>query len=634
MGLYFTFSIVLYYILGIAIYFAIKTIFLKKKTRTFKLISGKRYFRYIKLIFHQKVILYIIIFSIISNTIVIFQNQKYQNLYKDEQTITQEAVIISEKQEKEYYNRYKIKIAGSNIYLYLRINKKITTSLEYGDKIKFSGEFIKATSQRNYGGFDYQEYLKTQKIYGSVKVEELEVVAKKKANPVFTIANQITSKIKQKIDYNFETEQASILKGILLGDTSQIEEKMQENFRVSNISHILAVSGMHITYLMIGINLLFQSRIGKRKTSFFVIIFLLFYMFLTGFSPSVVRAGIMGILVIGAGIFYRKNDIWTSLAISLFLILIDNPFLITNMGLQFSYLGTIGIILFHSNVLQFLKNIKIRDQKWKYKFSRKLILSIAKIKEILAVTISAQLAILPVMLYHSNLFGTYFLLTNLLVSLIIGPIIIISMITIVFSFFLPFITKILSFLLNYFIQILIGISNLGNLPFAKIYIPTPKAWAILLYYFFILISNFIYPLYYLKKLTNTQMRARNLIALAKYKFIQDKKKHLKIMIIIFILFLFIQFMPKKLEIHFVDVGQGDCTFMETPYGKTILIDGGGSLSDEFDVGQSTLLPYILDRGYTKIDYIFISHFDQDHVRFYSIFIKRNKSKKCNNRKTI
>jgi len=100
------------------------------------------------------------------------------------------------------------------------------------------------------------------------------------------------------------------------------------------------------------------------------------------------------------------------------------------------------------------------------------------------------------------------------------------------------------------------------------------------------------------------------------------------------IFSIFKFIPKDLKIHFVDIGQGDCTFIETPYGKTILIDGGGSSSKDFDVGKSTLLPYVLDRGYTSIDYVFISHFDQDHVRFYPTFATRNKSKKDNNWKAI
>lgn len=72
-------------------------------------------------------------------------------------------------------------------------------------------------------------------------------------------------------------------------------------------------------------------------------------------------------------------------------------------------------------------------------------------------------------------------------------------------------------------------------------------------------------------------------------------------------------LPKDLKIYFIDVGQGDSTLIVTPRNKTILIDGGGSTSSEFDVGEKTLLPYLLDRGITKLDYIMISHFDQDHV---------------------
>ena len=85
------------------------------------------------------------------------------------------------------------------------------------------------------------------------------------------------------------------------------------------------------------------------------------------------------------------------------------------------------------------------------------------------------------------------------------------------------------------------------------------------------------------------------------------------MIVLVSLVFILNTIPEKLKIHFVDVGQGDCTFITTPQNKTILIDGGGSMSEEYDVGKSTLLPYILDRGYTKLDYVFISHFDQDHV---------------------
>lgn len=155
------------------------------------------------------------------------------------------------------------------------------------------------------------------------------------------------------------------------------------------------------------------------------------------------------------------------------------------------------------------------------------------------------------------------------------------------------------------------------MPFSKIYIVTPKIFSILIIYIFLIILNYIYKIYHDRNPSNTKIRFRNLIALYKYQFIQNKVKYKKrivtILLLIILFFSIFCFFPKDLKIYFVDVGQGDCTFIVTPKNKTILIDGGGSTGSDFDVGESTLLPYILDRGYKKIDLMFISHFDQDHV---------------------
>ena len=600
------------YLLITAVYLIILKIKNRKNTnKTFKLLSMKRYFRYIKLILNRKVVLCFIIFSIISNSIVIYQNQKYDNKYTNEEKIIGEAIVLSNKQEKEYNNVYKIKYEDT--YLYLKIDKKLIKDLKYGDKIRFSGEFIEATKQRNYGGFNYKQYLKTLKIYGSIKVEEIEVIASNQTNLFFRITNEIAFNIKQKIDSFMKKEDAAILKGLLLGDTREIADEVQENFRISSISHILAVSGMHVTYVIMGIKMLFESHLGKRKTKFIIIIFLILYTFITGFSPSIVRASVMGILLVGAEILHRKNDIWNSIAISLLLILFYNPFLIMNVGLQFSYLGTIGIIVFHKNILKLLKDIKTKNKKWKYQYNKKIMKFINKVKEVLAVTISAQLTILPVMIYHFNLLGIYFFITNLLVSIIIGPIIMLGAIAIFFSIFLFPITQILGVILEILIKSLIVISNFSKIPFSKIYVATPKIYDIILYFILIFLFNLLYTLYHSKELNRTQMRARNLIALIRYKVFMNRGKYKKIIFIPVFIIIFISITPKKLNIHFVDVGQGDCTFIVTPRKQTILIDGGGSTSKEYDVGKNTLLPYVLDRGYTKLDYIFITHFDQDHV---------------------
>ena len=601
MGLYFKFSIVLLYIILAVIYLINHIVTKRENYRTFKLFSLRRYFKYLKIFLNFNIISIIMFFSIISNSIIIYQNKKYEKLY-NQKYISGEAIVVSNKIESKYYNKYKIKFKKT--YLYLNLSKKFSKELDYGDIIKIEGEYIIPNQARNYMGFDYKEYLKTLKICGSVKSNNIEIIRKNQGYKIFTLANKIAKLIKNKFDENLNKEDASIAKGILLGETTEIEEKIQENFRVSNISHILAVSGMHVTYLIFGINIVFKGKLGKRKTAFLVIFFLIIYMFITGFSPSVVRAGIMGILLIFSKLLYRKNDILTSLSISIFLILIYNPFLIKNIGLQFSYIGTIGIILFYKNVYDFFNNIK--NKKRKYIFNRKFYIFIDKIIEILSVSISVQITIIPIILFNFNFFSVYFLITNLLTSVIIGPIIIMCVAELI-------IPSVFTYILKLALELLILISKIGDLPFSKVYIPTPKFYQILIYYLCIFVLNFIYSIYHRKDLNNTVIRIRNLIALGKYKLKQKRRTFLSCVILIVIIILLFRFIPKKLKINFVDVGQGDCTFIVTPKNKTILIDGGGSSIDSWDVGKKILLPYILDRGYRKIDYIIVSHFDQDHV---------------------
>ena len=224
---------------------------------------------------------------------------------------------------------------------------------------------------------------------------------------------------------------------------------------------------------------------------------------------------------------------------------------------------------------------------------------------------SAQILILPIMIYNFNIIGTYFIISNLLVSVIIGTTIFLSILLVTSSFIFFPISKIFSHILTILLQLLIIISNISKLPFSKIYIPTPSILSIILYYVMIYVLNFLDNVY--SKESDSYYRIRNLIAIFKYRIRKNRPRVKKVIIATFVLMIIMNILPKNLKVHFIDVGQGDSTFIVTPHNKTILIDGGGSLNKNFDVGEKTLVPYILDRGYTKIDYIFVSHFDFDHV---------------------
>ena len=616
MGLYFKRSIVFLYIPIIVIIYLIK-MGKKNKKKKLKILNPKRYFRYFKLFINKQALIIIIIFSIISNSIVIYKNIEYEKSFKDEEILEGTAVVLSQKEEKDYNYTYKIKLLkgkNKNKCLYLKIDKKQEVNLEYGDKIFITGEFQEPQGMRNEGGFNYKEYLKSLNIYGSVKAKNIKVIEQNKGNIFMNFTYKISDEIKENIEEFMGEKYSGLLIGLLLGDSSKIDENMEENFKITSLTHILAVSGAQVSYIIVAMYSLLKRKIGIQKTRVVIIASLIFYTALTGFSPSIVRAGIMGIILMISGLVFRKNDIINSIAISLFFMLVYNPFLLENVGLQLSYLGTIGIIGFNKTIILILKNIQIRNRKWKYKINRKLILLISKIKEILAVTMSASLAVVPVMIYHFNLFGTYFLITNLLASIIIGPITLLGTLLVIISFISINIAKILSYILKFLIDILLFISSFSKLPISKIYIPTPKISFIIIIYLSLIISLFIYKVFHERNPNTTILRVRNLLALVKYKFKQNRNDIIKrIVIINIVIFLCIIFIPRDIQINFVDVGQGDSTFIITPKNKTILIDGGGSNTGSFDVGENTLLPYILDKGYNKIDLMIISHFDSDHV---------------------
>ena len=545
---------------------------------------------------------------------MLYEKYRYSSIY-EEKEYTVIGKIVSNKQEKEYKNCYKIKVLKvqnssknvKNTYLKLFIDKKI--NLEYGDIIKCKGDLEKGKEARNYRGFDYNTYLKTQKIYGifnSIKVEKIS-----KDIDIFSIANNISNKIEEKIDLLLNETEANLCKGLILGKTQEIEESIKENFRIVNISHILAISGLHVTYIVMLITIISQRIIGKKYGTVFVIVVLIFYMFLVGFTPSIVRACIMGILVNLAFLVHRKNNFWNSLALSLLLILINNPYSILNIGLQLSYLATIGIVSFSRKIRKKIDNFKFLKNNLVIRKNNKIQTLVNKIKENLSVMFSAQILILPIMIYNFNIIGTYFIISNLLVSVIIGTTIFLSILLVTSSFIFFPISKIFSHILTILLQLLIIISNISKLPFSKIYIPTPSILSIIFYYVMIYVLNFLDNVY--SKESDSYYRIRNLIAIFKYRIRENRPRVKKLIIATFVLMIIMNILPKNLKVHFIDVGQGDSTFIVTPHNKTILIDGGGSLNKNFDVGEKTLVPYILDRGYTKIDYIFVSHFDFDHV---------------------
>ena len=179
---------------------------------------------------------------------------------------------------------------------------------------------------------------------------------------------------------------------------------------------------------------------------------------------------------------------------------------------------------------------------------------------------------------------------------------ILGFITIFLSFISSRVAKIPAYILNLILNLIIKIVKfLGNLKISKIYIVTPSIFQIILLYGMICI------IFYIIKNKN-----KTICMIAKNKKIL--KITISITLIVYIIIrIFAATISSNLHIHFVDVGQGDCCLIITPKNKKILVDGGGSSADTYNVGKQILIPYLLDRKIKKIDYMMVSHFDSDHV---------------------
>ena len=535
--------------------------------------------------YRNAICMYLIVMCI-SSIYVYNKNLNYESKYKkyDNKNISIEGTIISDIEEKEYNYTFTIRTKDDYFLVNLKKNKE-EISLEYGDKLQISGEYQEPNKARNYKGFDYKNYLKINKIYGIIRVDlytNIIIKHQKNLSNFKLLIHKIREKLKQNIQELLTKETYALGIGILIGDNSRINEKIVEDFKNSNLSHMLAVSGAHINYVVLTVNILFtKKRAGIKAQRVVTIMMMLFFMELTQMTSSVVRAGISCIIYMLASLLYRKADVINAMAISTLLILLNNPFKLFDIGFQLSYAGTLGIILFCK-----LIDIPIKNKLLKY------------LKDSIVISISANIFIIPIMMYQFNTISLTFILSNLLAGPLLGISIILEIIVLLISFISINIAAIPAKILNILLILIINIANwFSNIEISKIYIITPKIISIVAYY---LICAVI-----ILKQKNSKINAKKIIA------------------IIMVTVLIVNFFPtqKKLRINFIDVGQGDSTLIRTETNKVILIDSGGSTaSSSFDVGNKVLLPYLLDIRIKKIDFIIVSHFDADHCQAFETVI--------------
>lgn len=435
-------------------------------------------------------------------------------------------------------------------------------------------------------GFDYSNYLRQKQISGIVKISKIDKISKEKDFKFYLY--KLKYKIISILEKEYSREESGFLKAILLGNTFDLDNEIKENFKEASISHVLAISGMHISYIVLFLERILEETIKNIRVRYIIIIlFLIIFSIFVGETNSVLRASITTCIVYFGKIILKKENFYSSFKIALLVLIISNPYNILSASMWLSFGGSIGIVLYSKLIeKKLLKKLNIISKKEPLK---KLFFKIISIS---SVTIGAQIIVFPIMIYVFNTFSLNFLISNLLISELIGLILILGYLSIFFS--------ILCFPEKLLLKLTINLTKvLASLPLTKVLLNTPKLINIVIYYVILLIILVFY-------------KKKRIFLFRKLR--KEKLKILIVSIFIFILLfgnIRISF-KKSFEIHFLDVGQGDCCLIKTDDNKVILIDGGNGYDNSYDYGKNVLGPYLLDHGITKIDFIIVSHFDSDH----------------------
>lgn len=206
--------------------------------------------RYMQVIIPKKIFILCLGVCLFSYFQINQQQKHYREIMQEMQQVEEVEIlakVVSNVEEKAYQNTYEVEIQKISTKNQQMQHKKIILQVNkqeriftYGEIILIKGNGKTANVQRNYKGFDYQQYLQTQHIYGIVKAEEIQVISQEK--DIGFYINQIATCIKEKLNVLFSKEESATLAGILIGDTSKLNKETEENFRNSSLSHMLAVS--------------------------------------------------------------------------------------------------------------------------------------------------------------------------------------------------------------------------------------------------------------------------------------------------------------------------------------------------------------------------------------------------------
>lgn len=463
-----------------------------------------------------------------------------------------------------------------------------TTDIAYGNRVRVCGKMLLTEAPSNEGQFDKQAFEKTKRVLFTLKNTKIEVLDGRydKLSQTLFLCRRICG---EKLGIVFEKEDAGILSAMLLGDKAELDEETKGWYQAGGISHVLAISGLHISMIGMAIYRLFR----KFGVPFFLCAFvsgllMVLYAVFTGAGIATCRAVIMFLVFLGSQYLGRTYDLLCALSLAVILLLLWQPLLLFSAGFQMSVLAVAAIGVIHP-VIQECYGKRV------------------------SAGISIQLVLVPCILWHYFTVSLYGVILNLAVIPLLPAVIAGGLLARLLSFLWPAAAMAAGMPVHWLLMLYQTLCEWADkLPLSQITAGRPPIWAVSGYYVILLAG--------VKLLHRClEQKKQKLRPVRKNSGDRDERYRVYTRCLYIVFPLLLMMGMGNLHYHkfsgltlsFLDVGQGDSIFIENENGVAMLCDGGSSSAGK--VGKYCILPFLKYHGLSRLDYVFLTHMDADHI---------------------
>ena len=496
----------------------------------------------------------------------------------------------------------------------------------YGDAIRFHSRLRYPRNFANPGGFDYERYLRFRKILVRGFVNDaagIIILRREIGNPLRIRLERFREFIRETIRNTTPGTEGRIIQAMILGDQKEIPREVMEKFNRTGTTHIIAISGFNIG--IVALFSLFVIRLFLKSSEYlllrwnmilistlFAILIVILYTFIAGSGISVIRASVMVVLFMMAILVNRERNLYNTLALAAFFILVVSPYSLFDISFQLSFVAVASLLFLTPRLVNLLPppltsdSIGLTRKEW---FLNHLKKALRTAVLFFFASLSATLGTLPLILLYFNRLSLVTLVANFLVVPILG------VVAIPFCLLIVIVVPISPWLADMIIHIsvllvkisLFLIERLASVPYSSVFVSTPTIMEIVAFYLLLISAGF-----WLSQFNNRNKAA-------------EKKKNVflcKVIPVVMILFFIVDgswiyfkgLQKGKLILTAVDVGQGSAILVRLPGGKRMLVDGGGFLDDTFDIGKYVLAPFLWHERISRIDIVVLTHPHPDHLQ--------------------